>query len=270
MGISLAASAIHSGCDAVWASAGRSAETAKRAADHGLSTVQRVEALCEKCSIIVSVCPPAAAMDVAAEVAACSYRGIYADVNAISPDRSRTIGTMMTNAGIDYVDGGIIGLPAWEPGATWLYLSGTSAAEVADCFSRGPLETEVVGAEIGKASALKMCFAAYTKGSAALICAVVAAAERLGVRSDLERQWARNGSDFADEAYSKINAVTAKAWRFSPEMEEIAATFASAGMPDGFHLAARDVYDRIAGFKGIRSPSRADVIRALLGSDDGH
>jgi 3-hydroxyisobutyrate dehydrogenase-like beta-hydroxyacid dehydrogenase len=216
------------------------------------------------CSIIVSVCPPHAAFEVAKQVAERSFSGIYADVNAISPERSKQIGSFLTRAGIDYVDGGIIGGPAWKPGTTWLYLAGASAQSVAACFEAGPFEVEVIGTEIGKASALKMCFAANTKGTTALLCAVLAAAEGLGVGEELRRQWSRGGSGYAEEVTQKVVAVTAKAWRFAGEMEEIAATLQSAGLPDGFHLAAADLYRRIAGFKGADTLPPVDEVTAAL------
>ena len=74
-----------------------------------------------------------------------------------------------------FVDGGIVGGPAWEPGKTWLYLSGERAADVQPYFSAGPLETEVVGDVVGVASALKMCYASYTKGTTALLSTILAA-----------------------------------------------------------------------------------------------
>jgi hypothetical protein len=129
----------------------------------------------------------------------------------------------------------------------------------------------VIGDEIGKASALKMCFAANTKGTTALLCAIVAAAEELGVRPELERQWSRHSADFVEQTLSRVRRVTAKAWRFSGEMEEIAATFEAAGLPGGFHLAARDIYERIAGFRGadIPPPALDDVLDALSHPVDG-
>jgi len=175
----------------------------------------------------------------------------------------------VTEAGVDFVDGGVIGGPAWTPQATWLYLSGKTADEVAAFFAGGPLETEIIGDEIGKASALKMCFAANTKGTAALLCAIVAAAEGMGVRTELEKQWSRHGSDFAKSTLARISRVTAKAWRFSGEMKEIASTLDEAGLPGGFHLAAADIYQRIAKFKGSDpTPPVEDVLEALLDPDD--
>ena len=116
----------------------------------------------------------------------------------------------------------------------------------------------------GKASALKMCFAANTKGTTALLCAIVAAADAMDVRDDLERQWSRHGSDFAAQTLDRICRVTAKAWRFSGEMEEIASTLTAAGLPGGFHQAAADVYRRMADFKGADPlPAVEDVLEAL-------
>jgi 3-hydroxyisobutyrate dehydrogenase-like beta-hydroxyacid dehydrogenase len=265
MGISVAVSGKNSGNTVYWVSDGRSTETRGRAEKHGLVETATLSELCETCSVLISVCPPHAAEDVAREVLTCSYTGMYADVNAISPDRSRRIGALLQAAGIEYVDGGIIGGPAWNPGSTWLYVSGDKAAEIAGCFSKGPLETEVIGSDVGKASALKMCFAANTKGGTALLTAVVAAAEKLGVLDDLERQWNRHNPSAMAEAESRIRGVSLKAWRFAGEMEEIASTFESAGIPGGFHRAAKEIYERITEYKGADPlPDAHDVISTLI------
>jgi 3-hydroxyisobutyrate dehydrogenase-like beta-hydroxyacid dehydrogenase len=268
MGISLAATAQNTGHKAYYASEDRSPDTRERAEEHNLIESHTIQELCDKCSVIISVCPPHAATEVAKKVLACSFKGSYADVNAISPQRVKHIGEMMENHGVEFVDGGIIGGPAWKPDTTWLYLSGYTAERVAECFAGGPLAVEVIGDEIGRASALKMCFAANTKGTTALICAVVAAAEEMGVRKDLERQWSRHGSEFAQNTLASIRGVTATAWRFSGEMEEIASTFEAAGLPGGFHLAACDMYQRIARFKGSDPmPSAEEVLEVLLKPD---
>lgn len=268
MGISLAVSAQNSGHEAYWVSEGRSLETIERAIEHNLIELKTLEELCDKCSLIISVCPPHAATDVAEQVLRHPFKGIYVDANAISPQRAKDIGDLMDQAGVAYVDGGIIGGPAWKASSTWLYLSGSNAEEVVACFTEGPLETEIMGDEIGKASALKMCFAANTKGMTALLCGIVAAAEEMGVRNELEKQWSRYDPDFARETLARVSRVTAKAWRFSGEMKEIASTFEAAGLPDGFHLAAYEIYDRISRFKGDESPPPVEeVLEALLNPD---
>lgn len=271
MGVSIAASAKASGNTICWASEGRSDQTRERAEKAGLVDAGTLDAICETCSVILSVCPPHVAEDLAIEVLEDGFRGIYLDANAISPERTGQIGQRVSDNGATFVDGGIIGGPAWEPGRTWLYLSGpgSAAAEIASCFTGGPLETAVIGETIGKASALKMCYAAYTKGTSALLSAILATAEALGVREDLETQWSRGGSDFADRTRERVQRVTAKAWRFVGEMDEIAATFRSAGLPGEFHEAAAEIYRRMEGLeKSSTVPPLDQVLSALLEDDE--
>jgi 3-hydroxyisobutyrate dehydrogenase-like beta-hydroxyacid dehydrogenase len=270
MGVSVAASAGRGGHQVYWASEGRSPETRRRAEQVGLHDLGVLARVCERCSVILSVCPPHAAETLADRVLACGFAGLYLDANAIAPRRAERIGRKMADAGASFVDGGIIGGPAWEPGRTWLYLSGQRSADVASLFSAGPLETEVIGDRPGKASALKMCFAANTKGTTALLCAVLAAAENLGVRAELERQWSRYEPGFAEEAAGRVRRVTAKAWRFAGEMDEIAATFADAGLPGEFHAAAAVLYRRMAHLRDVSSvPPLEAVLAALASGQEG-
>lgn len=269
MGVSLAVTAQNTGHTAYWLSEGRSRESFKRATMYKLIEMKALDELCDRCSVLISVCPPHASTEVAKKVLRCSFKGIYTDVNAISPQRVKHIGQLMNDAGVDFVDGGIIGGPAWKPNTTWLYLSGSRANQVAACFAGGPLETEVIGDDIGKASALKMCFAANTKGTTALLCAIVATAEKMGVRNELEKHWSHHGSEYVQNTLERISAATAKAWRFSGEMEEVALTLEGAGLPSGFHLAARDIYQRIAKFKGADPvPPVEDVLDVLLNPEE--
>jgi 3-hydroxyisobutyrate dehydrogenase-like beta-hydroxyacid dehydrogenase len=264
MGISIAASMQNSGNKIYWVSEGRSPDTHQRADKYRLVDACTLENLCETCSVIVCVCPPDVAEEVARQVFAHSYKGIYLDANAISPRRARRIGQAAIEAGATFVDGGIIGGPAWQPGSTWLYLSGQDAEAAASCFEAGPLETGVIGEEIGKASAIKMCYAAYTKGTTALLCAILAAAETFDVREELQMQWSRDGSAFAEEATARVRRVTAKAWRFAGEMDEISSTFNEAGIPGDFHAAAGTIYHRIAKFKDApTTPTLEKVLAAL-------
>lgn len=271
MGISVAASAKNSGHRVYWASEGRSPETKDRANKFELSDAGNLEALYKKCSILISVCPPHAAEAVASHVAKSSYSGVFVDANAISPQRIVRMGREMAKAGVGFVDGGIIGLPAWKPGTTCLYLSGERAPEVAACFSAGPLGTEVLGPAAGRASALKMCYAAYTKGTAALLCGILGTAESLGVRDELFQQWRREDAKFVDETSARVRFVSSKAWRWAAEMEEISSTFADAGMPGGFHAAAAEIYRRLAPFKDSReTPPLEEILAALLGGKRGN
>ena len=246
----------------LWASEGRGAQTAERAATAGFEDTRTLDALARSATVIVSVCPPEFAKDVAGQVARTAFKGLYADVNAASPDSKMEISRCLEASGASFVDGGIIGLPPKERGRTWLYLSGPKASEVASLFTAGPLEVEVLGDQPGKASALKICYAAWSKGSTALIAAVIAAANEMLVLEDLKTAWSRGGP-----VYSKVEAdilrAAPKAWRWAGEMREIAATLEASGLPGGFHHAAEDLYSRLRALKDSNDLQITDVLPRL-------
>jgi len=246
MGVSIAASAINSGRQVYWVSAGRSKQTRLRAEKHNLIELQSLGELCQTCRIIVSICPPHAAEEVARSVIREGFERIYLDANAISPQRARKLHQLMEENKIEFIDGSIIGGPAWKPGETFLYLSGNKAEVIKDCFQNGPVETKIVGDEVGKASALKMCYAAYSKGTTALLASILATAEALDVREELYRQWDLDEPASSEQINRRVLRSTAKAWRFAGEMKEIATTFEEAGLPDGFHKAAAEIFQRMA------------------------
>src|SRR5215472_14463353 len=112
MGITIAVSAANSGNQVYWVSEGRSGRTRERAFRAGLKDAETLARLCEVCEVIVSVCPPEFAEQVTGQVIACSFRGVFVDANAISPQRAQRLDRRIRTAGIDFVDGGIIGPPA--------------------------------------------------------------------------------------------------------------------------------------------------------------
>ncbi len=262
MGVAVAATARNSGWEVYWASAGRRPQSRERAEKAGLLDAGTVAAMCASCSLIASVCPPEFAEAVADEVTEGGFRGTFVDANAAAPQRKRAMAERMEAAGIHFVDGGIVGFPPWKRDQSWLCLSGAAAPEVAACLAGGPLEMDVLGPDVGQASALKMCFAAWAKGSTALTAAILGTAEHFGIGEDLKRQWARRGPDFEKVEHEILRAAP-KAWRFVPEMHEIAATFEAAGMPGEFHRAAAEVYERLRGFKDAEGFPLEDVLRRL-------
>jgi len=265
MGISMAVSVQSTGNDVYWVSAGRSSDSRSRAEEHHLIEVATLSELCETCEIILSVCPPHGAEDLANEVISAGFSGLYCDGNAISPQKAQRIGETLNKVGIEFVDGSIVGPPAWKADSTRLYLSGKSAQKIADLFDGSVTDAIVIGDDIGRASALKMVFAAQTKGFTALLCAIQATAEKLGVRGDLDNEWSRRDPKSVEKNQNQVRGVTAKAWRFTGEMQEIADTFAGAGLPNGFFLGALDVYERITHFKGAdETPELMDVLESLM------
>lgn len=265
MGIAVAQTMVNSGVKVTWVSHGRSEATRARAEQAALFETPSLEECCTQVDALVSVCPPHAAETVAEAVIAAGFGGLYLDANAISPQKTGRIGQKMTQAGIDYVDGGIIGGPPTQPGTTWLHLCGPSAGDVAALFSAGPLETELLGDEIGRASAIKMCFAARTKGTTALLTAILGAAVEMDILGPLEAQWDRYNPGFAEQTRERVSRTAhQKAWRFVGEMEEMADTFGAAGLPAGFFEAAADVYQRVAHFQDSEDqPTLKQIVAAL-------
>jgi 3-hydroxyisobutyrate dehydrogenase-like beta-hydroxyacid dehydrogenase len=264
MGGAVAATVRNSGHEVFWVAQGRSHRTRARAESAGLTDAGGLAQLCETCPVILSVCPPEFASGLADQVLASGFRGTYLDANAISPAHKQEIALRMQAGGVRFVDGGIIGLPPKAKGQTWLYLSGENADSIASLFEAGPLEAEVIGTEVGKASALKMCYAAQNKGSIALLAAVMGAADRLGVLEELRREWARPGRA-GGQTEAHVLRAAPKAWRWSAEMHEIAATLEAAGMPPEFHHAAAEVYQLLRQFKDT-NPSIDEVVKQLTAS----
>ncbi len=260
MGSTIAASAKAGVPRVLWASDGRSKITAQRAAAAGLEDTGTLADLVSISDVIVSVCPPHAAEAVAREVAALGFRGLYADANAISPARARTIADIIRGGGAQFVDGGIIGGPVQRPGTTRLYLSGEGADVVAACFAGSPLETIVMEGGAGSASALKMAYAAQTKGTTALLAAILAMARHEGVEGTLFEEWERSQSGLGERALRQLEGAADRAWRWVGEMEEIAATFEAAGLPGGFHLAAADIYRRLESYADVESPPSGSIL----------
>ena len=268
MGSMVGAAARANGLRVLWASEERSAPTRERAAAAGLEDAKSIGLLIAASQVIVSVCPPHAAADLAREVAGRGFAGTYVDANAISPETAREIGGIIERGGATFLDSGIIGPPPRVPGSTRLYLSGARAGVIASLFARGPLEAIVIDGGPGAASALKMAYAAYTKGTAALLMAIRALAAQAGVDDALLREWERSQPQLAAQAERAVRSNTPKAWRFVGEMEEMAATFERSGLPGGFAQAAAEIYRRLAPYKDSPvPPPLADVLKALIEQD---
>lgn len=242
-----------------WASAGRSSDSRQRAEANGLEDAGTIDDLVDSVDTIVSVCPPAAATEVAEAVASAGFTGTYIDANAISPERAHAIAPLFER----FVDGGIVGPPPVQPGTTRMYLSGPDAEVVAERWEGSMLDARPLGNDVGAASALKMAYAAWTKGSAALLLLTNALADAYGVGDPLHTEWDLSQPVLVDRSRAAAASALHKAWRFEGEMLEIANTFEAAGMPNGFHEAAAEVYRRIAEVDMPRSADVADVIAAL-------
>lgn len=245
----------------LWAGEGRSEATRERADDAGLADVGDIASMAAEADILISVCPPHGAEAVADEVADAGFDGCYVDANAIAPKTARRIAARFES----FVDGGLIGPPAVRAGTTRFYLSGRDAPRVAARFESSALEPRVLqGGGPGTASALKMAYAAWTKGTSALLAAVAAMASAEGVDNHLQAEWGLSLPGTAERLAGTASEVAPKAWRWTGEMDEIAVTFATVGLPDGFHRAAGEVYRRLGAFKDSPDTSVEEMLEALL------
>ena len=241
------------GHQVLWAPEGRSAATSARAAAAGLIASDLAE-IVQRADLIMSVCPPHAAVGIARQVAQAqpaAFGGVYVDANAIAPATAREVAAIVEAGGATYVDGGIIGTPPVAPGFIRLYLSGRRAEEVRALFDGTAADARLVerasdNDEVGGASAVKMAYASWTKGSAALLLAARALARAEGVEETLLAEWGISQPGLEERSARAAGSAAAKGWRWIAEMEEIAATMAAAGLPGGFHQAAAEIYRRFA------------------------
>jgi len=246
MGAAVARVAARAGHSVVWCDRGRSDESRRRADDAGLDACASLGELAERCAIVLSVVPPHGAVAMARAVMDSGFKGLYCDANAIAPGTAREISEIVERRGAAYTDGSLVGPPPENEGDTRLYLSGDRASEIASVFAGTILEPRVLDAGPFAASAIKMCFAAWTKGSSAMLLNTVRLARTLGVDDALIDEWTGSIPELPGRVERLESVIDRKAWRFVGEMDEIAQTFAAQGLPDGFHAAASEVYRSIA------------------------
>ncbi len=238
MGAAFGAVLAGRGHEVLWCSAGRRPETRRRAFEAGLEDAGTLTELAARSELILSICPPHAALGLARELA--DFPGIFVDANAISPATAAAIEQTVHRS----VDGSIIGSPPTQPGLARLYLAGADADRVAELFADSNVDARVLAGGVGAASALKMSYAAWTKGSAALLLAARDAARHADVEHELLELWRSSHPGLADRSAAAHRSATEKGWRWVGEMEEIADFFAASELPDGFHRAAADIYRR--------------------------
>lgn len=228
---------------------GRSARSRELAERGGLEDTGTLEALIPQADLVLSIMPPGAAPAFATAAAkvmdATGATPVFADCNAVAPATTQKIGEIIGAAGAAFIDGGIIGAAPGKATPPRLYVSGPDAEQL---LPLGGPELNVVplGAEVGRASALKMCYAALTKGSMTLDTAVLLAGTRLGVYDELKTELAGSQPVALKRMESRVPWLAADAERWTGEMEEIAATFGAAGLSENFHLAAAEIFRLLA------------------------
>lgn len=229
--------------------AGRSPRTRELAQKAGFEVLSALEDLLNEADLLLSIMPPAAATAFAVRAAtalrAVSDKPYYADCNAVSPQSAQRIGAIIEAAGARFIDAGIIGPAPGKGAAPRFWASGEHAA-VLDELQGKSIVVKYAGPEIGQASAVKMCYAALTKGTWALQTAVLMAAERQGLSDLLHWELEHSQAAWLKQMHQRVPWLAADAERWVGEMEEIAGTFTAAGITGDFHQGAAAVFRQLA------------------------
>lgn len=245
MGAVVAAEAVRRGAEVQWCPDGRSVATAQRAHGAGLQPSASLEDLLAWAETVLSICPPAAAEHVAAHVADRGFTGLYVEANAISSVRAERIRGRITRAGGRFVDAAVFGPPFSEGTAARVYVAGDAddLAAIADLFAATRVDVQFLASSPCAASTLKMAHSSYQKASRALAAVALALAGTHGVAEHLQREAARiQVSPLIDDA--SLPGVAARAWRWGPEMAEVADALAAANLPTDLAEAAAAVLAR--------------------------
>lgn len=243
MGSKLAGELVTAGHEVGWVSAGRSEESAERA--HAAGLVDQTFAEAMTADVVLCSCAPQGAVDIAGQVGAAGFTGLYVEANPVSPTTLEQARAALT-PGARFVDAGVVGPPpVGGPTPTHLMLSGADAEEVAALWSGTAVTPMVVGSEIGAASAAKASYALYNKGKAALAVLAFALAAKHGVTDALIAQHVRaDASSLADAELP--DRLTGVAWRWGPEFDELAETLDAAGLEGDAARGLRQVWTRLS------------------------
>jgi len=240
---------------------GRSQRTAELAAKAGIADLPDDRALVDEADIVLSILPPSRAVALAERIAAAVKAAakplVFVDCNAVAPATAQRIARIMGPAGARFVDAGIIGPPPKSGGAaTRFYASGADAGRFAELAAHG-LDIRVIGTEPGQASALKMCYAAMTKGVTAIQTQAFVAGRALGVEAALRDEMQLSQMAMLKRAETAVPEMPPKAYRWVGEMEEIAATFGAVGLTPRLFEGVAELYRFVEGTPlGRETPER--------------
>jgi len=249
MGSAIGKMIADSGIRVVTALDGRTELTRLRAKEAGIVDVGNLDRLVAEADLVLSVLVPAEAVGLAERVAESvrrsngrgKHRPAYADLNAIAPQTVQRIDSLMTGAGVTFIDGGIIGGPPVRGRkGTRIYCAGPDTGAL-EALTESGLDIRKVGPEIGQASGLKMVFAASTKGITALWTELLVAARALGLEDALMAELKMGGTT-PEYLGGRIGTMPRRARRWVGEMEEIAKTFGSVGLTPRMLEGAADMY----------------------------
>ncbi len=243
----------------------------------GRDTVERAEsaeAAAGPADLVISAVTAAEARRAAASVHQSLRPGAwYLDLNSVSPGTRRAVAGLVESAGARYVEAAVMSPILPHGTASPMLLGGPRAADAAEALRPlGFTAARVYAAEIGKASAAKMCRSVVVKGLEALLTEALLAARREGVERTVLDTLGNiiGGPDWEQLARYMLSRSLAHAERRADEMREAAATVREAGIEDWMSRACEKRQRRAMAY-GVDSldADLGDLLDSLLGAHYG-
>ena len=267
MGHAVGRALVDHGLEVITSLDGRSDRTRRLASEGNIQDVPDLKEMSYRADLILSILVPSEAIGVARNVAG-AIRGMasappFVDCNAVSPQSARVMSEIIGEAGGRFIDGSIIGGPPGRGASPRIYISGPGSRIMAELDGKG-IEVRLMGDEVGRASAIKMCYAAGTKGTTALHTALLTAAEAMGVLEELAAELRSSQPDVYKRMEGQVPSLPISAGRWIGEMEEIAAAFDHVGVTPGFHQGAAAMFRLLAQTPfAVETPETRDSSRTL-------
>jgi 3-hydroxyisobutyrate dehydrogenase-like beta-hydroxyacid dehydrogenase len=222
----------------------------KRGENAGVKSLPSMAQLVDDAELIVSIVVPSAAKRVAAKVAKAVAKSgrkelLYLDANAISPMTADAIAAVLNPAGVNFVDGCIIGSAARMGKGTIVYVSGPEAQRLQALEAFG-IPIRVLGPNTSQASAFKVVYAGLTKGLQGLFVELLMGARRFGLMNEVRAQYEESFPGLLDKISTSIVGLRIHAARRAEEMDELKRTFNHHGMKSFMAPAAQKVLEAIA------------------------
>jgi 3-hydroxyisobutyrate dehydrogenase-like beta-hydroxyacid dehydrogenase len=213
--------------------------------------------------IVISAVTAASAYDVAQAAGRQLGPGqFFLDINSVSPETKRADAAAVAPSGADYVEAAVMAPVAPYGLAVPMLLGGTRAAELAAILVPAGMTMQPVAAEIGEASAIKMCRSVMIKGIEALAVECFLTARRYGVEDRIVASLDETFKplDWEKLAGYLIERVVRHGRRRAAEMREAAETVARAGLEPMLTSATAARHDWVA--------DQADALPALRANDE--
>ena len=247
--------------------AGRSDRTRQLSEQAGITDVSSINELVAQSDILMSVtvseAVPGLCQEISEATRATGTDLLFAECNAIAPELSRDMESVLKSGGARYVDASIIGGPPRNGSSPRVYASGDNVAEFLQLRDFG-LDVRDLGEQLGRASGIKMCYAAMTKGTTALHAELLIAAEKLGLTDEVMAEFLNTQPAVVERMEGWMPGMPAKSRRWVSEMEEIEKTFSDLGLTPNIFKGVADVYRMIGETAlGDENPESRDKVRNL-------